>query len=275
MKYLRLHKIIEDVTAGETVDFERFLFPGGEQHIKITGEVTGHVTIESQITSSADVMALFLATDALERLGVATIDLLIPYVPYARQDRVMVAGEPLSAKVFACLINSHGYNKVYTLDNHSPVSTALIDGCVEIDSSRILGHYLGSENSVLISPDAGAYKRCSDIARRFGMPLVCSSKIRDVKTGKITGTKVDASSVLEGRDVYIVDDICDGGRTFTELAKVLSSRGVKSISLYVSHGIFSKGLSELSSLIGRIYTTNSFGTNVGVRIIPIRKEDLK
>jgi len=280
MQYLRLDNILEDVTEFEAIKFERLRFNGGENHIKLLSPVHRHVTIEAQLKNSDYVMELFLATDALRRAGAKEISLLCPYIPYGRQDRVMVSGEPLSIKVFTQLLNAQNYVAVYTLDNHSPVTTVLIDRCIEIDNTRLLKNVIIPAGAVLVSPDAGAYKKTCRIGNQFGMDVIQASKIRDVMTGKITGTQV-AIDTLGGLDCYICDDICDGGRTFIELAKVLRKKACGHITLYVSHGIFSCGVGTLyKSGISVLYTTNCFRRKAEIaswdlEIIPLRREDLK
>jgi len=272
MKYLRLNKILEDVNDQEVINFETVNFSGGEKHIKLKTTVPATITIETQIKSSDCIMKLLLATDALKRQGAKDISLIMPYVPYGRQDRIMVQGEPLSIKVFTDLINVQSYKEVYTLDNHSAVTGALIDRNIEIDNSRILS-MLFLQNGIIVSPDAGSLKKCTKIAGKFGLKLVLASKIRDVKTGEIRATKVQCQD-LKGLPCYIIDDICDGGKTFIELAKILKKRGAGKIILYVSHGIFSKGISLIEKYINEIYTTINFYSEQ-VIILPLRKEDLK
>ncbi len=286
MQYLRLNEILEDVEESETITFERLRFNGGENHIKLKSLTPEQVTIEVQLKNSDYVMELFLATDALRRSGVKEIFLLCPYIPYSRQDRVMVKGEPLSIKVFTQMLNAQNYKTIYTLDNHSPVSTALIDRCREIDNIRILSTIIEPRNSLhfpnrslLISPDAGSYKKICQIGQHFGMKIVQASKVRSVKTGEITHTEINVDDLCK-KDCYIIDDICDGSRTFIKLAKVLNKKNSGRVYLYVSHGIFSYGVDELKEHINKIYTTNMFRSDNGIKkwgvnIIKLRKEDLK
>jgi len=277
MIYLRLKEILSDVSGLDAIPFERFKFPGGENHIRLS---TGDTNFNQDVTIESDgnVMELLLATDALRRCGVVNIDLLLPYVPYARQDRVMVPGEPLSIKVYCDLINSQGFRKVFTLDNHSPVSTALINNVVEISSWRMLDIlFYGGDNIALFCPDAGAAKRVGAIGRAYSYPVIQCEKVRNLKTGEITGTKVRCGD-MSGIDCYIIDDICDGGRTFIEIAKVLKTKNPRSINLYVSHGIFSKNLNVFEGLIDFVNTTILFNTmirrRVNLEIIPLKKSDI-
>ena len=108
------------------------------------------------------------------------------------------------------------------------------------------------------------------------MPVIRASKERDVTNGKITGTSINVES-LKGLPCYIVDDICDGGRTFVELAKILKEKNCGDIYLYVSHGIFSNGTDGLVKNIKQICTTNFFSSEheaerLGIDIIKLRKD---
>ena len=252
------------------------VFNGGEVNIQlpstsILGNANEFIWIDARIKSSDDLMQLLLVTDALRtRYTDASITLNMPYTPYARQDRVCNLGEALSAKIFATLINDQYYSAVHTMDNHSDVMTALLDNCDNTPVHEVIAEQdLDMEGFVLISPDAGANKKVLEVAKQFnGLPVVRADKVRDTKTGAITGTVVytelyspTAHNAVEGKDCLIVDDICDGGRTFIELAKELKRKGAYTVSLWVTHGIFSKGLNVLfESGIDHIYTTNSFYT---------------
>jgi ribose-phosphate pyrophosphokinase len=186
------------------------------------------------------------------------------YIPYARQDRACAFGEANGIKVFSKLINSLGFDEVSVLDPHSDVATALLDNILVIKPSTILSNLglarkLTSGDVAIISPDAGANKKTLEVAKYFGgTEIIRADKIRDPLTGQITGTEVYCE-YLNGQEVIIVDDICDGGMTFIKLAEELKEKEAGDINLYVSHGIFSKGLQPLfDSGITNIYTTDSF-----------------
>jgi ribose-phosphate pyrophosphokinase len=101
--------------------------------------------------------------------------------------------------------------------------------------------------------------------------MIQSKKVREPSTGKITRTVVLAND-LSGKTAIITDDICDGGYTFIKIAEQLKEKNVEKIILYVTHGIFSKGLSVFEGLIDEIYTTESFKqtANKKLHIIPFR-----
>ncbi len=251
------------------LNYDCFTFSGGEEHVRFLnkpGQPVNLIQITVRLTSSSELMKLIVAVDALKRLfgSKLSMELICPYFPYARQDRVCVEGEALGASVMAKLLNALAFDKVIIWDAHSEVTPALIDNVVNTPQEVIierclpLAAILKNKAVTLISPDAGATKKTQNVAKYFGggIEVLQAEKVRDLSTGAIIHT--DLRGDVAGKDVIIVDDICDGGRTFLELAKVLKQRGSKSISLFVTHGIFSKGLAIFDDFIDNIYTTDSF-----------------
>lgn len=254
----------------EGFDLERHVFSGGEVQVRLKRlkqtaldrSVLGAAVITAHVRSSDDLMALLLATDALRRAGYDHLRLRLPYLPYARQDRVCAPGEALSLRVMCDLINAQRYSVVEVWDVHSDVAMALLDRAVNIDCSRFL-QWLSDwgqqnwSNTTLVAPDAGAIKKVAAAAKHLGVPFVRADKTRDATTGEITGTVV-YSEHIGAKDFLIVDDICDGGRTFTELARQLRPLTDGRVMLYVTHGIFSRGTAVFDGLIDRVFVANSF-----------------
>ncbi|MBL0736464.1 ribose-phosphate pyrophosphokinase [Flavobacterium sp. GN10] len=245
----------------EEIKFQSFTFSGGEPHIKIAPDFDANkkVTITHRLNSFNDLGLLCVTVDALRRMDVKIIDLFIPYFPAARQDRVMIPGEPLSVKVYADIINAMQLNKVFVFDAHSEVTPALLNNSTIIPNYTFIKEVLNriGENVKLISPDGGALKKIYKVSEFLGgVEVVECSKSRDVKTGKLSGFKV-YNDDLQGMDCLIVDDICDGGGTFVGLAEELKKKNAGKLYLAVSHGIFNKGFEVLNCFDG-IFTTNSF-----------------
>ncbi|MEM6814274.1 MAG: ribose-phosphate diphosphokinase [Bacteroidota bacterium] len=245
-----------------TIEYESFIFYGGEPHIKILSSIDKEelVTITHRIQSFNDFGLLLLAIDALHRLGIKNLSVFIPYFPAARQDRVMVGGEPLSVKVYTEILNALNLNKITIYDPHSEVTPALLNNCIVISNHNFIEQVIADigEEVFLISPDGGALKKIYKLTGALGgIEVVECSKSRDVKTGHISDFKVYAED-LQGKTCLIVDDICDGGGTFIGLAKELKNKNAGKLYLAVSHGIFSKGLDELSQYFDKIYSTDSF-----------------
>lgn len=260
MKILNLDPDFKPI-PGEEIEFTAFTFPSGcEEHIKLNHiEQEEEVVITTRIKTSRDIMRLLLATDALKKRVTQKIVLVMPYLPYARQDRRMVSGEPLSIKVFADILNAQNYDIVMVFDAHSDVSAALINNIKLVNNHKLVYRVMNvNGHGLIVCPDAGAYKKVFALCQaiEYKEEIVICHKVRDVATGQIIETKVPDVD-YSGQDMYIVDDICDGGGTFVLLAEALRKKNVGKINLIVSHGIFSKGIDALAS-IDRIYTTNSF-----------------
>ncbi len=257
------------------ITFESFTFHGGEPHIKINPsfDTNESITITHRLNSFNDLGLLCTAVDALKRMNVKQINAFIPYFPAARQDRVMVAGEALSVKVYADIINALQFNQISIFDPHSEVTPALLNNCEVISNHDFIKKVIETigKDIKLISPDGGALKKIYKVAEYLGgIEVVECSKSRDVKTGKLKGFKVYYED-LEGKDCLIVDDICDGGGTFIGLAEELKKKNAGNLYLAISHGIFSKGFDDLSQYFTKIFTTDSFKMieNMGVEQIKL------
>lgn len=244
---------------------KQFVFPGGEVGIKLQQPIydQSFVKITAHMQDSEDVMALLLVVDAIRRQARNTrLTLSMPYIPYARQDRVCDEGEALSMAVFAQLINSCNFDEVIVLDPHSDVSVALLNNVrviQQVEVFKSIKQYWG--NTIIVAPDAGAYKKSHKFAQEVGAKGVVScNKVREMSTGNILGMELMGEIDLQS-NYLVLDDICDGGRTFIEVASLFTGSGVK-LELAVTHGIFSKGLDVVASCYDHVYTTTSFYGNV-------------
>ena len=236
-------KTISLFESNEQVELKKFA--GGECHLKflIPIEEGDKIRLTIRLNTSDDIMNLCLAVDALRTMNVHYIEAFIPYVPYARQDRVMVPGEPLSIKVFAKILNSLQLDKVFVFDAHSDVSVALIDNCRNIPNYEMVQYFLDElqlSDFVLVSPDLGAYKKVDKLAEKihYKGEIATGIKVRDLSTGQIIKSDVNTED-LNGKACLVVDDICDGGRTFIELAAALKAKNAGDLYFIASHGIFS------------------------------------
>ena len=248
--------------AGTSLSFKAFTFYGGEPHIKIEPgfDISQPVTITHRISSFNALGEICVATDAMRHMGVKQLELIIPYFPAARQDRVMVTGEPLTVKVYATIINTLGFEKVTIFDPHSDVTPALLNNVAVVSNHAFIKEVITLIGTPvkLIAPDGGALKKIYKLSEYLGNPNVTEcGKSRDVATGKLSGFKVYDDN-LNGADCLIVDDISDGGGTFIGLAEALKAKGAGKLYLAVSHGIFSKGFEVFGEVFEGIFTTNSF-----------------
>lgn len=255
-------KLFNTLTGNAFIPAQDFAFSGGERHLRLPlYEVFDSAVV--RIQSSDDVMRLALLADIVDP---TKVDLVIPYLPYARQDRRCTPGEAHSLRVFAKILNVLKFHSVKVYDPHSIVAEALIDNLVVVPQDDVIAlnknlvEFIGAPSTVLVSPDAGALKKIYAVGKRFNNSrIVCADKERNLRTGEIIRMTVnDPYGSLVGKNALIIDDICDGGRTFIELANVLKENGASSVELYVTHGIFSKTLAALNGAVSRVWTTDTF-----------------
>lgn len=264
------------------INYSVLKFSGGEVHVRLgepdkVAATKEYIMIQASLHTSDLLMELLLVVDAIRRAHpTVRLQLKLPYVPYGRQDRVCAPGEALSVSVFANLINAMEFDKVMIWDPHSDVTPALINNClVEHQASMVqaIVDRFDLDNLVLVAPDAGASKKVIEVAKKTGFPFVRADKERNPANGEITGTIVHSEHIGD-KHFLMVDDICDGGRTFIELAKVLRPLTRGQILLYVTNGIFSKGLSVFDGLIDHIYAAFAFpGADRSNPLLTVTSED--
>lgn len=240
---------------GESVPLSFWTFPGGERNVRIDFlnkySPSAVALIECVYKGSDDLVDLIILVNALRQENLSNISLSIPYFPFARQDRVMTSGEANALQAIAQVFNMLNLKHIEISDPHSDVLEALFPpGVLSITRQWEIWSLISAHEYLpdigLVSPDTGALKKIYKLADLLNVPVVCAQKVRDVSTGKITSTTIDVSNVLSLTSLYVVDDICDGGRTFIELAKAIRSQGYAGkLVLCVTHGIFSQGLEVL------------------------------
>lgn len=265
--------------VNSNVTYTVMKFPSGE--IQVTLNNHNHkitdIEIKGSILSSDNIIELLQLVEVIRNAYYdCTIILYMPYCAFSRQDRRCNQGEAFSLKIFAQLINSCNFIKVITCDNHSDVSTGLLDNCVNMTITDIFTTANEINNTTLdlkqynylVSPDAGANKKIFELSKEFNIPMIRADKTRDTKTGNILETEVYATAKqLDGVTVLIVDDICQGGKTFEELAKKIKTVQPNcKIHLYATHGFFShtSGIRYMQNAgISKFITTTSVYKSLG------------
>lgn len=245
----------------ESSNIKLMKFPGGELHVQVLNiweleqqieNDDGYYPIVCHFNNNDDLMYIALIADAIRSVvPKVKLALNMPYFPYGRQDRNTAIGSPFSLRIVADFINSIGFEWVDIADPHSNVTQLLVKNAKVYNPAESLSWLAqrkrkNFEDCIVVAPDAGAVKRTEAVANKLGLPFAIAHKHRDPKTGQITSTNV-YGDIPEGSNFLIFDDICDGGRTFTELAKVLKEKHKsKEIDLYVTFGIYSKGMDVFS-----------------------------
>lgn len=257
----------------QPVEIERGVFPDGAVWLKVIGELPRFAQVMrvrvAAMRDMNDFMLLAQLVDAVRHAtDIAVSHLELAWLPWARQDRHMVNGDSFALKVFANQLNTLNFNKVLLLDPHSDAAAAAINNSVVIAQetclmkSENLRQAISTGKLMLVAPDAGALKKIHNVAKASGArDYAILTKERDVATGNLTGFSLVSGNVA-GKDVLIVDDLCDAGGTFIGSAQVLRDASARSVSLYVTHGVFSKGVENLlNNGIDAIYTTTSFASS--------------
>lgn len=195
------------------------------------------------------------------------------YMPYARADRIFGKGQCHALATFIQSLVSicPNIDKVSITDPHSPVTkevlATLLDPTAEIQCIRqaaCLHATLPAFNrdyDFVVAPDAGARDKAREAAEVLQCHLLTATKSRDPHNGRILSTELPEVD-LTGMSVIIVDDICDGGGTFIPLAQALREAGAARVDLYVTHGIFSKGLDVFAGHIDKIFCYQTVGNYV-------------
>lgn len=241
------------------------------------------ILIKSRLNNWLDLELITCAVASLRELGVEEIHLYTPYIMGARSDRKFEEGGNNYLRDVICpVINSLNFKTVTCIDPHSDVLEACIKGFrkesnLDLVKWVFMNHPQNTkpvEDFILVSPDAGASKKIYKLAEQIGYKgdIITCSKDRD-KDGKLTKTVVPNifDYLMENKDFIIIDDICDGGATFINIAKEILDEQENNpqfagrrkelnskIYLIVTHGIFSKSFGELSQYFDNIYCTNSY-----------------
>lgn len=213
-------------------------------------------TITWEFESEAEVVHLAQLKVLLDTYC-SIINLDLPYLPYARQDKRVDNKATFALHAFAKMLNSLEFNEVRVLDAHNNLKASMIDGLEDKPPTKQILHALiATQADCVLFPDAGARTRYSAPLSLYGpehIVQVYADKVRDQLTGHIEGMVI-RGSVLN-RKILLVDDLCDGGGTFKLAAEKALAEGAKEVHLYVTHGIFSRGVQTLlDSGIQRVFT---------------------
>ena len=249
---------------GEEFAVKTWKFPAGEVGVKIENTMFPEHAHRALITlnwqGNDDLLALVQLVDAVRHVGVDRVVLDIPYFPYSRQDRRCFKGEGHALKMVGDIINSLGFERVYTKDAHSYVLEAVVDNLFNIEQ-HICAAKL-PKHDVLIAPDNGASKKIYKLAQEMDSSVVIADKQRD-NTGKIVSSKIDLTGWKEYTSMCVVDDLCDYGGTFLALGKEIRKQTKDNeVNLYVTHGFFGKGVDELLKLYDNVYVHNLMNKDV-------------
>lgn len=218
-------------------------FADGEINVQINETVRGHNVFIIQPTSAPvndHLMEILIMCDALKRASAKTINLVIPYYGYSRQDRKSRSRQPISAKLVADLLQTAGVNRVICMDIHA----AQIQGFFDIPVDNFMGlpiiaNYLLDkklEDVVVVSPDHGGTTRAREFAKVLDTTIAIIDKRRPEPN------KAEVMNIIgnvEGKTCILVDDMCDTAGTLTIGAQALLDAGAKEVYAACTHGVLS------------------------------------
>ncbi|HAZ4339730.1 TPA: ribose-phosphate diphosphokinase [Listeria monocytogenes] len=239
-------------------------FSDGEIQINIEESIRGCHVYVIQSTSNPvnqNLMELLIMIDALKRASAATINIVMPYYGYARQDRKARSREPITAKLVANLIETAGATRMITLDMHAPQIQGFFDIPIDhLNAVRLLSDYFSErhlgDDLVVVSPDHGGVTRARKMADRLKAPIAIIDKRRPSPN---VAEVMNIVGNVEGKVCIIIDDIIDTAGTITLAAKALREAGATKVYACCSHPVLSgpamKRIEE--SPIEKLVVTNS------------------
>ncbi|MFD2617448.1 ribose-phosphate diphosphokinase [Terrilactibacillus laevilacticus] len=218
-------------------------FSDGEIQINIEESIRGCDVYVIQSTSypvNLHLMQLLIMIDALKRASAKTINVVMPYYGYARQDRKARAREPITAKLVANLLETAGATRVLSLDLHAPQVQGFFDIPVDqLVGVPILSDYFAKKNLddlVVVSPDHGGVTRARKMADRLKTPIAIIDKRRPRPN---VSEVMNIVGDVEGKTAIIIDDIIDTAGSITLAAKALKEKGAKKVYACCTHPVLS------------------------------------
>ena len=219
-------------------------FSDGEIQVDIDDSVRGKDVFLIQSTSAPvndNLMELLIMIDAVRRASAASVNIVLPYYGYARQDRKTRAREPITAKLVADMIQAAGADRVLSLDLHAPQIQGFFDIPVDnLMGAPLLADYFLSnhleEDAVVVSPDHGGVTRARKLAEFLGTSIAIVDKRRP---------KANVSEVMniigdvKGKRAILIDDMIDTAGTITLAAQALKDAGATEVYACATHAVLS------------------------------------
>lgn len=239
-------------------------FADGEIMVNIEESVRGADIYIIQSTSfpvNDNLWELLIMIDACLRASANTINVVIPYFGYARQDRIASSREPITAKLVANMLVKAGVNRVLTLDLHTVQVQGFFDIPVDnllttpLFAQRYINQPLTNDDVVVVSPKNSGIKRARSLAEYLNAPIAIIDYAQDDanrEEGYIIGD-------VAGKQAILIDDILNTGKTLAEAAKIVERGGATDIYAAVSHAHLTKGTAEIlnAAPIKEIIATDS------------------
>lgn len=218
-------------------------FSDGEISVQIGENVRGKDVFIIQPTcapTDTNLMELLILTDALKRSSASSVNAVVPYFGYARQDRKAAPRVPITAKLVANMMQTAGIERVITMDLHAGQIQGFFDIPVDnLYGTIVFNNYVKNKhlaNPIVASPDIGGVARARSIAKTLNLDLVIVDKRREkANESEVMNVIGDVS----GKDVILIDDMVDTAGTLVKAAKAFKERGASSVIAFCTHPVLS------------------------------------
>ncbi|MGL4347377.1 MAG: ribose-phosphate diphosphokinase [Chitinophagaceae bacterium] len=217
-------------------------FKDGEIQVKYGSSVRGaHVfLVQSTCSPCSNIMELLLMIDAARRASAYKVIAVIPYYGYARQDRKDQPRVAIGSKLIANMLTAAGADRIITMDLHAPQIQGYFDIPLDhLESYVVFIPYirnLNLQNLVFAAPDVGSAKRIRTMSTIFEVDMALCDKYRK-RVNEVASMTVIGD--VEGKDIVLIDDICDTAGTLTRSANLIKENGAKSVRAFCTHAILS------------------------------------
>ena len=240
-------------------------FSDGEIRINIEESIRGDHVYIIQSTSSPvndNIMELLIMIDALKRASVKTVNIVIPYYGYARQDRKARSREPITSKLVANMITRAGADRILTLDLHAAQIQGFFDMPVDhLLGAPLLANYfldngIANEDTVVVSPDHGGVTRARKLAEFLKAPIAIIDKRRPKAN---VAEVMNIIGNVEGKKCILIDDMIDTAGTITLAAQALEDAGATEVYACCTHPVLSGPAIERieNSVLKKVIVTDS------------------
>lgn len=217
-------------------------FPDGEVYVRLLGDVKDVDALIIQSLSppqDRNLIILLQLISAFKANGGRVASVVIPYMAYARQDKVFLPGEAASAHLVAKMIEAAGADRVALVEPHSESAIQGFKNRIVIDVTRSFAKFYlenGFENAYVVAPDKNAAARARRLAEMIKGGFGWVEKFRDKETGGISSTEGELNPA--GGKAILIDDIISTGGTIVEAMKLLKAKGASQVSVACVHGLF-------------------------------------
>lgn len=222
-------------------------FSDGEFSVSYEESIRGRdlFLVQSTFPNSDNLMELLLMIDAAKRASARTINAVIPYFGWARQDRKDKPRVSIGAKLVADMLSTAGIDRLITMDLHADQIQGFFNVPVDhLYASGVILPYiqgLNLDNLVIASPDVGGSKRASSYSKYLGCPLVLCNKTR-ARANVVASMQIIGD--VKNKNVIIIDDMVDTAGTITKAADIMKEAGASTVRACASHCVMSGPASE-------------------------------